>query len=181
MKKILSLIFAAIAVFLSLLLLVFNPIFVADMVNDTVKKSHQIESVLLEGVSYVEEFREKNMRLPTNEEYKAWASTQETIGSYSIGDTFIITHQGDINYKLNDPVIQKKGLGAAPTNSYLIGMWRGEWSEYYVSWTQSSTLFLNSADYYIVGSPIKDFLLLLVLFIISASISVLFWKSERAH
>ena len=40
-------------------------------------------------------------------------------------------------------------FGVPPNGAYLLSYWRGEWFEYYASWSQESTLVLDPTEYYI--------------------------------
>lgn len=100
-----------------------------------------IENEIKPSVVFVKTFKTTNGRLPTNREYYTWE--REYYKDYSSDLTqkedSLIPGQGRIQYirKLTDMVSDdsEKFKDADWTNDFAIAVWRGEWMEYYFSWT----------------------------------------------
>ncbi|MEP6342174.1 MAG: hypothetical protein ABJ275_02580 [Maricaulaceae bacterium] len=154
----------------------FNPIFQAENIEYQIEKNYKLDETLRLGANFVNEFEFKNGVLPTDKEYIEWASTQKQLEPYSLRNTFLVKNKGDIIFRLSDTSLQKKSFGTPPDGTYLIGIWRGEWHEFYVSWTQSTTLIFTPRDYFMLGSATMDFLLLLFISIVFGFVSIVLWK-----
>ncbi len=109
-------------------------------VGDTVKHSRMIGAAFDEAADYVDWFRVTNDRLPSKEEFSAWAQTQPK-GAYSVDG---------VSIWLTPPV--EHDLGPVPPGSYLLGFWRGEWYEFFAGWSRETTLELDPNVFYLLGS-----------------------------
>jgi len=102
-----------------------------------------IEKEIKPSVDFVKNFKTINGRLPNNREYYTWQ--REYYKDYSSDLTqqvdSLIPGLGSKQYirKLTDAVSNDydKFKNADWNKDFAIGVWRGEWSEYYFSWTDS--------------------------------------------
>jgi hypothetical protein len=102
-----------------------------------------IEKEIKPSVDFINNFKVTNNRLPTNREYYTWQ--REYHKDYSSDLTqqvdSLIPGLGTKQYirKLKDVVSDdySKFKNADWTNDFAIGVWRGEWTEYYFSWSDS--------------------------------------------
>lgn len=98
----------------------------------TLKHDAEIKSAFLRAASWVDAFKRDNQRIPSAEELRAWSAAQkESFWLKSIeltSDTSGLTNEA------------RKSFGVAPAGTYVLGLWRGEWSEYFASWTRTSTV-----------------------------------------
>src|SRR5690606_5325060 len=95
------------------------------------------------SVDFINNFKEIKNRLPTNREYYTWQ--REYYNDYTSDLTqkedSLISGLGRIQYirKITDVVSDDKAkLSAADwSKDYAIAVWRGEWMEYYFSWSDT--------------------------------------------
>ena len=180
MLKTISILFGAFAVIFFFLAFLCNPNSMTPAVEYTLKGNRKIEAALHDGVGFVEDFRVKSDTLPTKNEFDEWKSKDRTIGAYSTRSIFFETEFDQINAVLGDQKIQKSDFNTSDVDLYIIGMWSGEWYEYYSSWTKTTSLALEASDYYLLGTALKDFLLYLFLAILSSLASILLWRRHRS-
>ena len=101
-------------------------------VPDTLKHDQEINSAFSRTASWVEEFNSNKGRLPSKAELEGWYAAQDR--SFWLKSIELISNPAHF------PDETIKTFGAAPTGGYLLGLWRGEWNEYYASWTKTSTI-----------------------------------------
>ena len=181
MKKILSLIAAMFSLFFLLIALALNPSTNAEGIKETIAKNRTIETVFLETANYVDEFNAVNARLPTADEFEGWSETQPKKWP-STKNLFLETNPTYIQHRLYEPyydIDKTEDFGIPPDGSYILGLWRGEWFEYYISWKSTTTMSFQAADYYMFGSALKDFLFVIFLFLISTITSIWLWLSSN--
>ena len=73
---------------------------------------------LIPLANYVEGFRDSKGRLPTEEEFNIWAETN--------------FENKAVWYYTNKPPFMKDW--GTPGKDFVVGAWRGEWTQYYSSW-----------------------------------------------
>ena len=131
------------------------------------------------SVDFIKDFKTTNKRLPTNREYYTWQRDYHNDYSSDLTqkEDSLIPGLGRIHYvrNLSDFVKDDKEKinGADWTKDYAIAVWRGEWMEYYFSWTDD----YNTNDY-----SWKDGFIGLLLYIIIGCIPIPFWwiKKKKA-
>ncbi len=102
-----------------------------------------IKEEIMPSVNFVKEFQTNNDRLPNYREYYTWL--RDHYKDYSSDLTqqvdSLIPSFGKHQYirKLSDVVSNDytKFKDVDWNKDFAIGVWRGEWSEYYFSWTDS--------------------------------------------
>jgi hypothetical protein len=144
-RKVLSIVLGVAATFsVGLGLIVFSS---ARNIDETIAHSRQIDVAFREAVNFVRTWRRSEGRLPNSDEFAAWASKlPEEPNSAK-----------DMQYSLNDfpqEVIAK--FGRPSGEAYLLTYWRGEWDEYYASWTDTSSLIFDTSKYFMLGSRWLD-------------------------
>lgn len=100
------------------------------------------ETQIKPSVNFVKKFKVTNGRLPNNREYYTWQ--REFHKDYSSDLTqkidSLIPGLGKISYIRNlqnvDVNDYKKFENANWNTDFAIGVWRGEWTEYYFSWSE---------------------------------------------
>ncbi|MCJ8157726.1 hypothetical protein [Sphingomonas sp. LaA6.9] len=134
-------------------------------VEHTVEHSKQIAAQFRTTAAFVREYHQQHGRLPTDEELLTWSEDQPQ-------------HQG--TYLIVEPGVGQFGeeavaqLGRLQKDAYFIGMWRGEWMEYYAPTSGRTTLRFDEGDYYVLGSRNRDMFLggLLMLAALASSIGL---------
>lgn len=111
------------------------------MLDHTIEHSRQIEAGFLEAARLVDAFRAERGRLP---------SRDETEQRLSFGGPFIV--------EAREGFFQEAvaALGQPPEGGYVLGLWRGEWMEYYASWSGATTMPFEESAYYETGSRAGD-------------------------
>jgi len=142
------------------------------------KDKQFIEKEIKPSVDFIKNFKATNNRLPTNREYYTWQ--REYHKDYSSDLTqqvdSLIPGHGTKRYirKLSDVANEdhEKFKNADWTKDFAIGVWRGEWTEYYFSWTDSydanhSTWFNSSFG--------------LILMFVIGLFPLFIWRYDRRH
>lgn len=128
------------------------------------------------SVDFIKDFKITHNRLPTNREYYTWQRDYHNDFSSDLTqkEDSLIPGFGRINYirKTTDLVSEDKEklIDADWSKDYAIAVWRGEWMEYYFSW--SDTYDTNNYSW------INGFFELLWCSIIGC-IPVVIWKIKR--
>ena len=117
------------------MLLVLSFLFLGSKDESQILNDQRIFEALSDGKRAIEMFVQKHHRIPTNEE---WISISLEYTENSIEPWY---NSYEIHYFPNnfpDEVIEK--YGEPQNQGYVIWLWRGEWSEYYVSWKNHFTV-----------------------------------------
>lgn len=117
------------------------------MIEDTIANSRKIEVMFLSVSSYVDNFREKEGRLPTASEFDSWKLRQPD-GVYSVRNVYLDSPNN------SEEIVRQ--FSRPSSGSYLLTYWRGEWFEHYASWAKKSTLVFDKRAYHVLGSSIAD-------------------------
>jgi hypothetical protein len=133
-----------------------------DTLAHTIEHSHELEAKFKEAALFVDVFREERGRLPNSDE------TERHLGR---GGPYVVA-AGDGFFQ--DAVAE---LGQPPEAGYFLGLWRGEWMEYYASWSGKTTMPSDESAYYLFGSRIADSLIGVfgALFCLAGSVAL--WRS----
>jgi len=183
MKKIISVILSISALVLLFIACHIREETSTNIVNYTISNNYKIEASFKKAVSFVEDFKSENSRLPANEEFELWTERQSS-QVYSPRGMSILTNPERIKLRLYDPYDgfdRTEDFGEPPEGSYIIILWRGEWSEYYISWKDTTTLNFDPRDYYMFGNARNDFLFFIFLFLITAMAAIGFCLSSRGQ
>ncbi len=171
-RKITSLVFAALSVLLALGAFIFG--FSSGGVEKTIQHAHEIEKSFALASVFVEGFKKTNGHLPTESEFTAWADTQPD-RAYSAKGMRLLTSQNQFPHEVTER------FGSPPQGGYIIEMWRGEWFEYFASWANASTLEFDATKFYFSGNAIVDGLVILALGIVVGFISRSLWPRPTRH
>ena len=114
-----------------------------DTPDQITKDKEFIDSKLMPCVDFVKNFDKENNRLPNYREFYVWE--RHFFKDYTSDLTqevdSLIPGMGTIQYirSKNNIIINdlNKFEKANWQTDYAIGIWRGEWTEYYFSWTDS--------------------------------------------
>lgn len=139
------------------------------LVDHSMENSRQLLADFQTTTRFVRATHTARGRLPSNEELLAWS--RENVRS---GEPMIL-RPGDGQY--GEEAVA--ALGRPPRGQYLLGMWRGEWMEYYAPWSGQSTLSFNRGDYYLLGSQWMDVSLSGLLAFISIGGACMIWRNKR--
>ena len=139
-------------------------------IGETIAHSNDIQNAFIAANRSISAYRARTGRFPDHDQ--------------------ISTASGN-NYQVNviDPAINSfdqccrdatRQLGTPPRGSYLLEVWRGEWSEYYAPWSGRSTLTFDRNDYAVTGSLVGDVVLSVALLIGLAFGTVRVWRASAA-
>ena len=110
-----------------------------DTPKQILKDKSFIEKEIKPSVDFIKKFRKLNKRLPTNYEFYKWE--REFNHDYSVNffqDTDSLI-QGRIGYIRHRSDIEsgekEKFKNVDWSKDFALRVWRGEWNEYYFSWT----------------------------------------------
>ncbi len=116
-----------------------NSDFRIKSIENTIEKSRNIEKTILYVAGLIDDFFDKSKRLPTQEEYKNLVNDLPHM--YYDPKKYIRYYTSKFPESVTDQ------FGEPVDNSYVLDLWRGDWSEYYVSWTRSTTLVFEVDAY----------------------------------
>jgi len=121
-----------------------------DGIDRSLAKGRGIHASFKNAARHIDEYLKSEGRLPTTQEM-----TKNAVGSQSGFDnpeSLWITEA-----PFSSDIIEANGT--PPPNGYVLGYWRGEWIEQYVSWTRKSSVALERSAYYLTGSQSLDLVL----------------------
>ncbi len=149
---------------------------------DQIKSDKEfVKNEIKPSVDFINNFKETKNRLPTNREYYTWQRKyhNDYTSDLTQKEDSLIPGLGRIQYirKITDIVSddKEKLSGADWSKDYAIAVWRGEWMEYYFSW--SDTYDTNNYSW-------KDGIIGLLFYIIMACVPLIFWfvyNKRKAH
>lgn len=94
------------------------------------------------AATWIDDFAEIYGRLPNDDQYKAWATSQPR-HFYGVQSIEIVSPS---NSEFYQEVIDIFGRPTEP-RAYALSIWTGEWNEYYASWADESTAESLPEDY----------------------------------
>lgn len=139
------------------------------LIDHSIENSRQFLSDFQATTRFVGAFRAARGRMPSNDELNAWSHA-----NVRSGEPLILSPDDG---QFGEEAVA--ALGRPPGGGYLLGVWRGEWMEYYASWSGQSTLSFNQDGYYLLGSQLMDMLLSGLLAFISIAGAILIWTGKR--
>lgn len=142
----------------------------APLIEETIQHNRLIDASFRRAAEFIEGFRQEHSRLPEQAEFEQWAAGQPA-SVYS--PRYIELHAANFPQEAVDL------FGVPPDGGYLLSTWRGEWTEYYASWTGKSSLTFDPSAYYVVGGPVYDATAVIVVFLALAFAAVRLWTSHR--
>ncbi|WP_018477464.1 hypothetical protein [Pontibacter roseus] len=116
-----------------------------------------VEEELRPAVSFVKSFKKENNRLPSNREFYTWERDYYNDYSSDLNQDAdsLVAGLGRVQYIRNNSDIASDDLQkfkqADWDKDFAIGVWRGDWWEYYYSWTDSYDTNSYSWDDGIIG------------------------------
>ena len=146
MRKIISIAITLVAACCALIGLFYS--LAADRgIAGTIEKSRQIDQAFQKAAAYIDGVNQKEGHLPGQDAFKKWQEANGQ-GTPFLAQLRLVTD--------HFPKAVVEEFGSPGKNAYLLSLWRGEWSEYYISWKQKTTLVMDPKAYHILGSGIKD-------------------------
>lgn len=130
----------------------------------SIAKSRSIEASFDEGARFVESFRQEHAHLPSRDEFDEWWSAM---------------HKNNHLLWIEAPPQSAEALaklGPPSADGYLLVCWRGEWAEYFASWSKSSTLVFDPSRYYQFGGPLQDAVAYIALVVAMVIAGALIWR-----
>ena len=149
----------------------FSAEFGERLVNHSLQVSQQMDADFQAAARFIDGSRSKTGRLVTDEELEAWARSR----SGTSFEPFVVDQRSASLF--HEGV---SAVGVPPQGSYLLGVWRGEWMEYYAPWSGKSTLGRRRGDYYATGSRQLDLWGSLLLAILCAVGAVVLWRTPAS-
>ncbi|HEV2693126.1 MAG TPA: hypothetical protein VG347_09555 [Verrucomicrobiae bacterium] len=110
------------AYFCGVVVLLLICLYVVATLKQSRKDKVFTEAELVPLASYVETFRDSQHRLPSDAEFQAWASTNR--------------ENKAVWYYTKKPSFMSDW--GSPGRDFVVGAWRGEWTEYYRSWDKKT-------------------------------------------
>ncbi len=112
--------------------------------DHTFDNNRIIENVFAAAHEKIEGWKAEHGRLPTSEEFAAWANSQPDA----------VLGMRSVEFWLNPNVLADlpPEYAQIPPDGYLLTLWRGEWMEYSPSWTKKSSIEMDRSKYFIFGS-----------------------------
>jgi hypothetical protein len=167
--KILTLIWLALFLFIGVSMLLDTP--------EQIKSDKEFVITKIQpSVAFIKNFKTIYKRLPTNREYYTWQRDYHNDYSSDLNqkEDSLIPGMSSIQYVRNLSTItmedKEKLNGANWEKDYAIAVWRGDWWEYYYSWTDN----YDTNDY-----SWKDGFTGLLILIIIGCIPLLFWWIKK--
>ena len=117
----------------------------ASMIDDTLEHSRELESDFREAARFVEGFRAQRGRLPNKDELEKWSEHRFRL------TPFIVDTRGGYTWRE-----ALAAFGSPPRGGFILAIWRGEWMEYYASWSGMTTMPSDESAYYFFGSRAAD-------------------------
>lgn len=121
------------------------------LIEQTIEGNRQVEAKFLAVAEFVEELRRRHQRLPTAEEL------EDRTPPGPLRDVDLLVSGVTDKITFYDEAVAQ--LGTPAEGSYFLGLWRGEWMDYYAAWSGETTLTFEGADHYLTGSRFADFML----------------------
>ncbi len=100
------------------------------LVPKTIENGKAIDKAFLDASEFVEKVSAQDGRMPSDAAFDAWKAG----GSYWVKSIELLSHPNMI------PSEVSVRFGPMPPNGYALSVWRGEWTEYFVSWRNASTV-----------------------------------------
>lgn len=113
-----------------------------------------IENEIKPSVTFIEDFKQKHYRLPSNREYYSWRREfhEDYTSDMNQPVDSLISPNGCYIRKSENIIVGDVGINNAHllegvdwSKEYAIGIWRGEWFEYYFSWNK--TYYTNNYNW----------------------------------
>jgi hypothetical protein len=133
-------------------------------IDHSIEKSRHIERSFKLAAKYVNDFKNRNQRLPTIQEFDLWIKNAPPDFDVGFGRLWLET-------TIPDEAIKK--FGPPTKDAFLIGFWRGEWYEYYASWVDRTSMEFDRSKYYFWGKKYAEMALFIGLAILTAVLGLI--------
>lgn len=155
-----------------LLILAFFSFFSTESIEQTIRSSRQIENSFLMANNFLQDFKSTHGQMPNEAEFNNWTNSQPD-KAYSARSMRLITSSQQFPSEI------KKFGSPSPSQAYIIEYGRGDSFEYFIPWTNTSTLVLEKGKFYYFGSSLMDGVIFFVLSFILAITAVYIWPHLR--
>lgn len=129
------------------------------LVPKTIENAKAIDSAFREASDFVEKMSARDGQMPSGATFDAWKAG----GSNWVKNMELLSSPNMI------PSAVAVRFGPMPPDGYALSVWRGEWTEYFISWRKEST----------VDSVAGLYASSLGLSLASALLSVVLWRIRR--
>ena len=141
-----------------------------DLAKTTIEHNLQLKNTFNEAAEFVATYQAQQARLPTSQEFEAWAATYPSVP---------YTSPNGMKLQLNSfPDEAVHLFGPPPKNAFLLVYWSGEWFEYYSSWANSTSLVFEPSDYYLLGSKYAGGSIAIVVAILTIVMGWRLWPNK---
>lgn len=120
-------------------------------VSTTVQHNRAVQESFSLAHEYVGAFRAEQGRLPTESEFRSW---RMRFPQQAFGPRHVIFDRMEENRPAPE-ALQEFGP-PGPGQTYLLSFWHGEWMDYSPSWTEETSLVVEEADFFFLGSYVHD-------------------------
>jgi hypothetical protein len=165
LRKLASIVLCLVAIICLLLGVSVTP---DSWIESTIENGRAIEQSFRLAVSHIEEFRKKNARLPTPGEYQNWAKVTPNLGMAGQMDLVIDQFPREGIEEFGNPT----------AGAYLLKYWRGDWYEYYASWSGRSSIALDKEAFYAFGNRYVDIAVFLALSVLGIFVAIKMWPNR---
>jgi hypothetical protein len=117
----------------------------ASIVGQRIENNRKLESDFQKTSQFVKSFLAHRGRLPNDDEIEDWSKRH-----LSWARPFLVVRNGPFSAEA------LAAFGPPPRNGFIIAIWRGEWMEYYASWSGMTTMPFDQSAYYQFGSQAAD-------------------------
>ena len=137
--------------------------------GETIAHSRQILASFKAADLEITKYRARTGKLPSFDALKPYRA-----GSY---DVTVVDPSLNSYVECCKEAVQ--ALGMPPRSSYLLEVWRGQWSEYYAPWSGRSTLAFDKNEYAATGSLLLDAVLAASATLALAYGTLWFWRARE--
>lgn len=144
-----------------------------DLIDRTIARNYRIDSHLRLSAKFARETIDTLDRIPNADDIERWKRkdpNSERGATWFQGAPFAT----DILQRFGPPP-------DGPDLHFVVTYWRGEWREYYISWTDTTSLEFKKDNYYVLGSKGSQNAVYSTLSVIALGLSWLAWPKRSRN
>jgi hypothetical protein len=125
-----------------------------ETVLTTIKHSKEVNAQFLELKNFAIEFRERTGQLPNTDQVSEWYYAK-----YLPSEKYVANHSGLVGFSVDPPNCgEHLQVPSRSTDgkSFCLSHWRGEWFEYFASWSNQSSMSFSPSAYFVTGTEFGE-------------------------